>query len=177
MSKIGYAEVSQGPEADQLTALIRTGRGWVPNIFRVLLFSPGVAEGWARLANSLRAATSIDPRTRGLVILLVAHLHDSAYEWGHHARTAGAIGIAPDQLDRLRAWPDQTGWGEDDLALLTFVAASVSGTEVPGWCFDQLVDTHGPRRLVEVAATAAYYTAVAQFARTMGLELEEPHGG
>ena len=52
VSRIEYAP--DRPEDDDLSALVRPGRGWVPNIFRVLQWSPEVAEGWARLANALR---------------------------------------------------------------------------------------------------------------------------
>lgn len=172
MSRVGYAEPPDGAAGDELLALFRTGRGRVPKIFRVLLFSATVAEGWARLGNALRRSTSLDMRSRELVILLVAHLRRSAYEWDHHAAVAGSVGIEPDEVERIAAWPASAGWSEDDRAVLSFVGASVEGVDVPAWCWDALLARRGQAFVVDLAATAAYYGAVAQLARTLEVESE-----
>lgn len=169
MSRIGYAP-GDHPEDDELSALVRADRGWVPNVFRVLQWSPDVAEGWARLANALRRTTNLDARTRQLTILLVAHLKDSAYEWSHHSRVAAAAGVAAHEVDWLAAWPERAGWTPADWAVLTWVDASVQGNDVPPWCRDNLLTERGAPFLVDLTATAAYYMAVAQFTRTLEIE-------
>lgn len=170
MSKIGFA--SEDVDAD-LTQRIRAERGWVPNIFRVLMFSPPLADGWVSLANAFRGPCELDKRSRELAILLVAHLKDSAYEWAHHARVAESVGISPREIESLQAWPERADWTAEEWALLSLVASTTLHIPVPESCVATLVRSGGKRRVVEIAGLAAYYTAVSHFSAALGLEVDD----
>ena len=173
MSRIGFAR--EDPDGE-LTQRIRAGRGFLPNIFRVLMFSPPLADGWAQLANAFRGPCELDDRPRELAILLVAHLKGSDYEWGHHARVAQRIGISIGEIDALRAWPERAEWAPEEWALLALTAATALHLPVPDWCVATLVRSGGERRVVEIAGLAAYYTAVSHFSAAMALEADDGVG-
>lgn len=163
MSAIDFA--SLGDVDDDVRAAIEQGRGWVPNVFRVLLHSPGIASGWVTLANALRSS-SLDLRTRELAILLVAHMKDSDYEWSFHERIARSAGVTETEIADLRRWPDRGSWTARDWAVLNLVHAVAANEPVPGWCLDELRPDL-PRFAVELAGTSAYYVAVAQFTKAL----------
>jgi alkylhydroperoxidase family enzyme len=173
MSAVGFPSEDVDPD---LTRRIVADRGWVPNIFRVLSFSPPLADGWVSLANAFRGPCELDARSRELAILLVAHLKESDYEWGHHARVAETVGVSEREIEALRAWPERGEWSDEDWALLRLVAATALHTAVPDSCVATLVRSGGERRVVEIAGLAAYYTAVAHFSAVMQLAVDDPAG-
>lgn len=156
-------------------AAIEQGRGWIPNVFRVLLHSPGVASGWVTLANALRTG-ALDLRTRELAILLIAHLKESRYEWGFHEGVARSAGITDAEIAALRAWPDRTGWSARDWAVLSVAAAVAANEPVPAEHLATL-EPEGTRVAVELAALSAYYVAVAQFTRALQIPADTPPAG
>jgi AhpD family alkylhydroperoxidase len=170
VSIVGFASDDVDPA---LAQRIKADRGWIPNIFRVLLLSPPLAEGWVSLANAFRGPVELDKRSRELAILLVAHLKDSAYEWGHHARVAETVGVTAQEIEALRAWPERAKWTAEEWALLSLVASTALHTPVPESCVETLVRSGGERRVVEIAGLAAYYTAVSHFSAAMGLEVDD----
>jgi 4-carboxymuconolactone decarboxylase len=170
MSRIGYASDADYGERIDLVSAIDAGRGFVPNVFRTMLFSPDLTGGWVGLANAVRMSSSLDVRSRELVILLVAHLHESTYEWQHHAKVARGVGISEAQIDWLAHWP-AGDWEPDDQAVLTFAAATATRSDVPQWCLDHLV-AKGERFVVDLAVTTSYYVAVAHFTHALAIEPE-----
>lgn len=160
---IPLTEVSDAALLDR----IRTGRGWIPNVFRTMLHSPTATAGWVELANSVRSS-SLDLRTRELAILLVAHLKQSEYEWGHHEGVARANGVSDSELAALRAWPNSSSWQPRDRAVLSIVAAVASNRSIPEWSLTEIAE-EGPRVAVDVAVTAAYYVAVAHFTAALDI--------
>lgn len=171
MARIADAREADYHDHEELVAAIRTGRGWIPNIFRTMLHSPPATEGWVTLGNVVRLSSSLDTRTRELVILLVAHLHESRYEWQHHVGVARRIGITEAEIAAVSAWPS-AGWDQFDLAVLTFAAATATREEVPQWCLEVVVGARGNRYVVDLAVTTAYYVAVAHFAHALSIDPE-----
>lgn len=160
---------------EALLASIRTGRGWIPNVFRVMLHSPTVTAGWVALANALRSS-SLDLRTRELAILLVAHVERSEYEWGHHEGVGRSAGLSDAELAALRDWPDEGSWGARDRAVLTVADAVVRNQPVPDRCLAELEDD-GPGFVVELVATTAYYLAVARFTAALDVPVDDHDAG
>ena len=62
--------------------------------------------------------STLSARHRGLLILRTAWLCQSSYLWADHAPTARAAGIMPDELHRIAAGPDATGWDPFEATLL-----------------------------------------------------------
>lgn len=175
MTKIAFSPLADAPGDDALLTSIHTSRGFVPNVFRVMLHSPGVTAGWVSLANSLRTA-SLDLRTRELAILLVAHLKRSEYEWGHHEPVALSAGVSAGEIAALRAWPDRAQWEPRDWATLSLVHAVACNEPIPDWSLSELQDD-GAGFVVELAATAAHYVAVALFTTALQVPADEHETG
>ena len=176
MSRITDAHEADYHDHEELVSAIRTGRGWIPNIFRTMLHSPSATEGWVALGNVVRLSSTLDTRTRELVILLVADLHESRYEWDHHVGVARGVGITEAEIAAIPSW--STGeWDEPDRAVLTFAAATATRQQVPQWSLDTLVATGGNRYVVDLAVTTAYYVAVAHFANALAVEPESSARG
>ena len=102
---IGLGAGTQGPPA-LFTTLARHRR----------LFRP-----WLRFAARLMPGGELPRRDSELVILRVAVLCDSAYEWTQHERIAPRAGLDEAAVARVRDGADAPGWSERQAAIIRAV--------------------------------------------------------
>lgn len=116
-------------EVGVFTWLFAHAAGWVtrtahpPNLFLTLGRRRGLFHGWLWFAGRLMPGGRLPRRDGELVILRVAHLRDSRYEWEHHVRLARRVGLSPADIERVRLGPDAEGWTPRQRALLAAVDA------------------------------------------------------
>src|SRR3954447_5168927 len=102
---IGLGAGTEGPPA-LFTTLGRHRR----------LFRP-----WLRFASRLMPRGELPRRDAELVILRVAVLCDSAYEWTQHERIAPQAGLDEAAVARVRDGADAPGWSERQAAIIRAV--------------------------------------------------------
>jgi alkylhydroperoxidase family enzyme len=102
---IGLAAGTRGPPA-LFTTLGRHRR----------LFRP-----WLRFAAGLMPRGDLPRPDAELVILRVAVLCDSAYEWTQHERMAPRFGLDEAAVARVREGPDAPGWSARQVAIIRAV--------------------------------------------------------
>jgi alkylhydroperoxidase family enzyme len=76
---------------------------------------------WLRFAGRLMPGGKLPRRDAELVILRVASLAPSEYEWGHHERIAQRFGLDRAAISRVRDGTDADGWSPRQVALLRAV--------------------------------------------------------
>jgi len=89
-----------------------------PAIFLVLGRHRRLFRGWLHFAGRLMPGGRLPRRETELVVLRVAHLAGSAYEWAHHARLARRAGLGDAEVVRVAEGPDAPGWSGRDRLLL-----------------------------------------------------------
>ncbi|MDP9408580.1 MAG: carboxymuconolactone decarboxylase family protein [Actinomycetota bacterium] len=176
MARIDYPDLDR-PELVELVGRIASERGGeVINLYRMLLHSPPVAEGWRALGTAIRIEAALDARSPELAICLVARLTGSRYEWDHHAPIARRAGVDDSALDALPAWRDHDGFSERDRAVLAWTeAVTVELRPAP----DVLRTARAAldkRELVELTATAGFYACVARFVLALDVDDDEEPG-
>lgn len=169
MARIPYPDTSTGDLA-RVADEVRRTRGTLLNLFRALMHAPRLAEPWLALGTAMRYESTLDDRTRELVICQIAARTSSPYEWHHHAPLALAAGVEEVQLSALPDPPPGV-FGEEETELVAFVDRVFAGT-VDDDAFAVLVARRGTEQATEVSATAAFYVAVARFLAAMGVEVE-----
>jgi 4-carboxymuconolactone decarboxylase len=180
MPRIDYASLDIDPA---LIERIKGRRGGtVPNVYRMLLNSPSLTEGWVELANRVRFASSLDGTTRELIVLLVARLTNCAYEWNHHLDIALRAGASPADIDVVgrwpvegaqpAVWPPAEAFASADGHVLRFVAAMATRTDVESAGLGSWIREVDRRAVTEVAVTAAYYLGLAHLILALGVDSE-----
>jgi alkylhydroperoxidase family enzyme len=96
-----------------------------PNVFRVLLHHPPVADTFARLVKAVVLDGTLDPRLREMAIMRAAWLRGSVYEWASHYGVSRRIGMSDDEIVAVRAGPNAPGLASNEQAALRFVDAVV----------------------------------------------------
>jgi alkylhydroperoxidase family enzyme len=89
-----------------------------PAIFLVLGRHRRLFRGWLHFAGKLMPGGRLPRRETELVILRVAHLAGSAYEWTHHARLGRRAGIGDEEVARVAEGPTAPGWTDREQLLL-----------------------------------------------------------
>lgn len=174
MARIDYADTGAlAPENDALLEKISKGRPFIPNLYRLLLVSPPVADRWVELANTVRFESDVSDRARELSILVVSHITGCGYEWHHHAGIAERAGLTAEEIESVRKWPDVGAWEAEDRAVVRVTGAMTEREPLPEDELALLVESWGERTALELVATVSYYIGLAHLLLAMEVEVED----
>jgi AhpD family alkylhydroperoxidase len=171
MARISYPDPSAYAD-EPLARRIAQERGGVLNLYRMLLHSPPIAEGWLAFLTAVRQRGSLPGRYRELAILRVAVLNGASYEFDVHTPFALREGIAPAAVEALRADP-MTAAEEleaSDRAVLAYTDAMTRAIRVPAQVFENLREHLDERHIVELTATVAAYNCVSRFLEALQID-------
>jgi len=106
-----------------IARVIGLGGGTVgpPALFTTLGRHRRLFRPWLRFASRLMPGGKLPRRDAELVILRVASLAPSEYEWGHHERIAQRFGLDRAAIERVRDGADAEGWSPRQVAILRAV--------------------------------------------------------
>ena len=98
MALLPYADLNDPPLRALVERMIAE-RGSVLHLYRMLLHSPPLAEGWLTYLTAVRQRLSLDGGLRELVIMRVAILNRAPYEADQHRPIALKEGVTPARGD------------------------------------------------------------------------------
>jgi alkylhydroperoxidase family enzyme len=173
MARLPYPDLSR-PEIAPLAERIAAERGGrMLNLYRMLLHSPPVADGWRAFLTAIRQQCRLPGRYRELAILQVAVLNRADYEFQAHVPFALEQGITREQVAALRNSRAAQGLGDADRAVLEYTDAMTRGIEVPEPVFAAVRSHFTEREMVELTATIAAYNLVSRFLVALKVDHEQ----
>jgi len=176
MARIPYADLDS-PEAKPLVDRIVAERGEVLHLYRMLLHSPVVAQGWLGYLTAIRQKCALSGALRELVIMRVAHLNGASYEADQHAPYALKEGVSQAQLEVLQDWQDHPGmFDETERAVLAYTDAMTKDIKVPDDVAAAVRAKFDHRQLVELTATVAAYNMVSRFLVALDIHSDDKPG-
>jgi AhpD family alkylhydroperoxidase len=176
MARIPYADPDR-PEVHALAERIRAERGSVLHLYRMLLHSPAVAEGWLSYLTAIRHRSVLPGALRELVIMRVAALNGAPYEADQHAPIALREGVTQAQLDELAHWAGSNLFNARERAVLAYTDAMTRQIQVPDEVFGAVRAAFDDKLLVELTATIAAYNMVSRFLEALQVHShDDPEG-
>jgi AhpD family alkylhydroperoxidase len=173
MARISYGYEKE-PEIGALAEQIRKERGGrVLNLYKMLLNSPPVAEGWLNLLTAIRQKAELSGKYRELTILRIAVLNRADYEYKAHVPFALKEGVTQKQIDALPNWTISDAFDATERGVLAYTDAMTRDIEVPDAVFNSIKGAFTPREMTELTATIAAYNLVSRFL----VALEVDHEG
>jgi AhpD family alkylhydroperoxidase len=169
MARIPYPDTEK-PELVPLTERIERERGRLLGLYRLLLHSPPVAEGWLALFTAIRQRATLPDRYRELATLRVAVLNRADYEFEAHVPFARAAGVTDAQIEALEADSEPDGLTEVDRAVLAYTDAMTRQVQVPEEVFARLRPHFDERQLVELTVTIGGYNLVSRFLEALRVD-------
>lgn len=167
MPRVPYVEERDHPELAPLIARIKAERGKVLDLYKVLLHSPAVMEGWLSFFTAIRQKTRLGGRHRELAILRVAVLNRASYEYDAHVPFALKEGSSAEQIAALGDWPPSPLFDAAERAVLAYTDSMTREVQVPDALFEELRRHFDAQELVELTATIAGYNLVSRFLEAM----------
>lgn len=142
------------------------------NINKMMAHAENSARHFMRLGNSLLTQAKLDARLRELVILRIAKLCNSGYEWYQHEIIARQVGVPEPQIEALRLEQDHSLFNEQERAILRYTEEITTNVKASAEAFEKLSQFLSPQELVELTLTIGFYNMVAQFLENTEVEIE-----
>jgi len=167
MPRVPYIVEQDHPELAPLVARIVAERGKLLDLYKVLLHSPAVMEGWLAFFTAIRQKTKLCARIREFAIMRVAILNGAGYEYHAHLPFALSAGASPEQIAALKAWQLSPLFDAAERAALAYTDAMTEQVQVADELFAEVKRQFDTQDLVELTATIAGYNLVSRFLEAM----------
>ena len=176
MDRVPLIDENATAEIAALARKIRGARGGQLHVFyRALLHSPDLAAAWFEFNNAVRFRTTLDDRTRELVIMRVASLTGCEYVWKvHQAQYAAPAGVTPPEVAALHEGSRSAAFGAGERALLAYVEAMTRDVAVPDGIFVEMKRHFDDRTIVGVTVLVGAYNMQTRVLRALGIESWNP---
>ncbi len=170
MARIPYGNDTQ-PEHAELINRIKSERSRMSNLYRMLLNSPSMCEGWLHLLTNVRQKSTLDGKVRELVICVAGAVLGSEYEYRAHAAIALKEGVTQAQLDvLLNASPGV--FTPEQQAAIDYAIESTKNVQVADATFENLRKHYGPEQIVEITVTCGAYNMVSRLLVALQVDME-----
>ena len=170
MARLPYADPTDPAIAEQVALITAERGGKLLNLYKMLLQSPPLADGWRHLLTAIRQQCLVPGRYRELAIMRIAVLNDADYEFAQHVPFALKEGFTAHQLDMLKTADYRAHFTSTDLQVIDYTDAMTTTIRVPASLFNTLKESFNDREMVELTATIAAYNMVSRFLEALQLD-------
>lgn len=161
------------PPDAHLPALRREGGPKGLNVLGTLAWHPQLARAFHTFNGHILATSTLSPRQRELLVLRVAALRGSDYEWRQHAVIASDAGISDQEVARVRAGPADPGWSDLEAAMLRSVDELLADARISESTWAALSRELGVQQLMDTVFTVGAYETLAMALRSFDVELDD----
>ena len=157
-------EVTPGTQAElaEIEASILKERGRISPLYRVLLNSPEIAQGWESLLTAVRNRSSLPPSLRELIIMRVAVLNRAQYEFDAHRPHAITAGLSEEQIDLILQDKITSGFSAVEILVMELTDVMTRDIQVPDALYDSVKSHFNDREILEVVTTISAYNMVSR---------------
>ncbi|MFC1995220.1 carboxymuconolactone decarboxylase family protein [Chloroflexota bacterium] len=173
MSRVQMVQKDQAQSAvKELYNKIEENGASVLNLYRVLAHNPDVLRNFLRLGSSLITRTELAPKLRELVILRVAKLTGSEYEWAQHYPIALEVGVSREQAEAISRWSDLAKFSDEERAVLQYADEVAQNVEVQDETFRTLHHHLNEQSIVELTLSIGYWGMVARLLVPLQVDID-----
>jgi alkylhydroperoxidase family enzyme len=151
----------------------RRGRPKGLNVLGTLAHHPSLTRAYHVFNGHVLFSTTLSERQRELVILRVATLRRSEYEWRQHALLAADVGITAEELVAVAEGPAASVWERHERALLEAVDHLVHRADVSDETWELLAAWLTTEQLMDLVFTVGAYDLLAMVFGAFRLELDD----
>jgi len=142
------------------------------NLLGTLARHPSLAMAFLSFNKHLLAQSTLSIRQRELMVLRVATLRHSDYEWAQHVILADRAGITADEITRIAEGPAAPGWSGIDRALLAATDELIGEGAVSDETWGVLSGEFGEQQLMDIVFTVGCYAMLATALRSFDVQPE-----
>jgi len=171
-------EVRDDPRTREVASAIAARRsGAVPNLYRMLLHAPELAEPWVALGSAVRTRAQLGTARTELLVCLVAALLDNAYEWSQHAPLARDAGWSEADLAAVADGDVEAVSDATARAALAYARELVRCDRASAATLSAARAALGDSVTAEVTAIVAYYRGLALLLTALEVDVDDDPDG
>ena len=145
------------------------------NLFRTMVRHPELLTAWRALGDRVSSLASMEDYDRELMIMRIAWLTNSEYEWAQHFSSATRAGLTADRLEALKAGASAPGWNDWEKTLLNTADQLHEDSFVSDTTYAALKERYTDQVIMDIVALVAHYQLVAMLTNTLGIQLDDHH--
>ncbi len=143
------------------------------NALGTLARHPELARAFHTFNGHVLFSSTLSPRQRELLVLRVASIRGSEYEWAQHAILAGDAGLDEDEIERIAEGPEAPGWAPLDRAMVRAVDELIGDGSVSDATWNALAAELDEQQLMDLVFTVGAYEILAMAFRSFDVELDD----
>ena len=145
----------------------------VAGAFAVLAHHPDLTRAFLAFNRHVLYENTLGERLVELVVLRVAVLRGSAYEWAEHAAVARELGVSDEQIRAVAAGGDAEELSASESLLLRAVDELRHDSNLSPGTWNQLKDHFDTRQIIDLLFTVGAYDTLAVAFNCFGLEVDQ----
>lgn len=138
----------------------------------VILQYPALAKAFLTFNNHVATGSSLERRTRELLILRISWLRRSEYEYIQHVVLGRNAGLSEAEIARVSAGPEAEGWNTLDADLLRAVDELHADARIADGTWQRLSEHLSRQQLMDLVFAVGCYDVLAMVFKTFGTQLE-----
>ncbi len=143
------------------------------NALGVLARYPELSRAYNTFSGQIMYGSTLSGRHRELLVLRVAALRNTEYQWRQHVASAGDNNVEPDEVRRVAVGPDASGWSDVERALLRATDELLRDALIADETWSELAGALEEQQLMDVVFTVGAYDVLAMALRTFGVPLDD----
>jgi alkylhydroperoxidase family enzyme len=144
-----------------------------PRIFTTLGRNRRLFWGWLHFAGRLMPGGRLPRLDTELVILRVAAVRGSDYEFGHHGELGRRAGLSPAEIDRTRSGSAAAGWSGRQSLLLRVAESLLEQRDLADELWGELRGALDERACIELLLLVGHYDMLATTLIALRVQPEE----
>jgi 4-carboxymuconolactone decarboxylase len=164
---------AEGSEQTEFLRQVAGERGRPFNVYRVLANSPALFERFYAVSAYLWNDSALEPPLIELVILRVAQLTASDYEWSRHVGLARRVGVAEAKIVGLERWREAAPPFEPgEQAALALAEEMIRRIEAGEETVARVREVFGEQATLELVVLVGFYGMVSGLLRSLAVDPE-----
>jgi AhpD family alkylhydroperoxidase len=167
--KLPLIEDTDDPMLRDEFAKLKSVRGFVLNLHRMMAHAPAFMKASGDMAMTLRHNGTLPRSLVELVILRAAKVVDCDYVWERHLPLARAGGVTDQQIGEVAQWAGSNAFTKAQKTALGFAEKVARGGPVDDATFAAMRREFSPREIVELTMQVGFYVSTATFIKTLAI--------
>jgi len=143
------------------------------NVLGTWAHHPELAQAYFTLNGHVLMTTTLSERQRELIVLRVAAVRKSGYEWAQHVFVGRDVGLTDEEIGRIAYGPDAPFWSALDAAMLRAVDELIEVGGISASTWETLTAELDVKQVLDLICTVGTYETLARIFASLEVDIDD----
>ena len=143
------------------------------NVLGTWAHHPELAQAYFTLNGHVLMTTTLSERQRELLVLRVAAVRKSGYEWAQHVFVGRDVGLTDEEIGRIAYGPDAPFWSALDAAMLRAVDELIEVGGISASTWETLTAELDVKQVLDLICTVGTYETLARIFASLEVDIDD----